>query len=66
MCPNGLFYANAVGAFGVVADGGNWDRLAIDGHRWALKLVERSDPPTFLFHDYALVLSESEISDESL
>ena len=37
--PNGLFYANAVGAFGVVSASQNWDRIASATHRWALKLV---------------------------
>ena len=33
------FYANTVGALGVVSAGHNWDGLAIAVHRWALKLV---------------------------
>ena len=49
MWPSGLFYANAVGAFGVVYDGENWDRLASDVHRWALKLVGGNDPPRYYF-----------------
>ena len=43
MCPNGLFYANAVGTFGSVSDGGNWSRLASAAHSWALKLVDGND-----------------------
>ena len=31
--PNGLFYANTVGAFGVVSADRNWDRLASASHR---------------------------------
>ena len=65
MGPNGRFYANAVGAFGVVSDGGNWGRLARAFHRWALKLVDKKYFPTLLFSDGALVLAESAISDES-
>ena len=32
MGPNDLFYANTVGAFGVVSAGRNWDRLASAAH----------------------------------
>ena len=39
MGPDGKFYANAVGTFGVAYAGRNWDRLASAVHRWALKLV---------------------------
>ena len=65
VAPNGLFYSHAVGAFGVVFDGGDWDRLAIAVHRWELKLVENNDIPMLLFPDDARVLEESEISDGS-
>ena len=41
MGPNGLFYANAVGTFGTVSAGQNWDRLASASHRWALVLVDK-------------------------
>ena len=43
MGPNGLFYANAVGAFGSVSVGRNWGQLASAAHRWAIKLVERNE-----------------------
>ena len=39
MGPDGMFYANTVGACGVVSAGQNWDRLASAARRWALKLV---------------------------
>ena len=32
--PDGISYANTVGAFGVVSAGRNWDRLASASHRW--------------------------------
>ena len=38
--PNGLYYANIVGPFGVVSTGQNCDRLESAAHRWALKLAE--------------------------
>ena len=38
--PIGKFYANTVGAFGVVSAGRNWGRLASAVQRWDLKLVE--------------------------
>ena len=41
--PNGLFYAHAIGAFGVVSAGRNWDRLASAAHRWTLKLVANNE-----------------------
>ena len=34
MGPNGLFYANTVGTFGVVSADQNWDRLASGVRRW--------------------------------
>ena len=36
---DGMFYANTVGASGVVSAGQNWDRLASAARRLALKLV---------------------------
>ena len=39
MWPNGLYYANAFGAFGTVSVGQNWGLLASTAHGWALKLV---------------------------
>ena len=61
--PNGLFYANAVGAFGAGSAGRNWDSLASAVHRWALKLVDNNEF-SLLFSDGALVLAESEIFED--
>ena len=47
MGPSGLYYANAVGAFGVVAAGRNWGRLASAAHIWALILVEDNEFPDY-------------------
>ena len=66
MGPNDLFYANAVGAFGAVSAGGNWDRLASAPNRWSSKLVENNEVHMLLFPDDTLVLAGSEIPDESL
>ena len=41
MGPNDLFYANTVGAFGVVSAGQNWGRLKSAARRWTLKLVDK-------------------------
>ena len=41
--PGGLFYANAVGTFGAVASGRNWDLLASAARRWPLKLVDEKE-----------------------
>ena len=49
MGPNGLFYANAVGSFGVVSAGQNWGRLSIAVHRRALKLVDKQKVFLLLF-----------------
>ena len=49
MWPNGLFYANTAGAFGVVSAGRNWDRIASAVRRWDLKLVDTKEVPIFLF-----------------
>ena len=43
MGPVGLFYADAVGAFGVVSAGRNWDLPASAVRRWALALVENGE-----------------------
>ena len=56
MGPNGLFYANTAGAFGVVSAGGNLGRLASAARLWALKLVENKDF-LLLFPDGALFLA---------
>ena len=47
MGANGLFYANTVCTFGAVSAGGNWGRLAIAAHRWALKPVGNNDFPFY-------------------
>ena len=39
MAPEGEFYANAVGTFGVSPASRNWDRLASAVRRWSLKPV---------------------------
>ena len=62
---NAPFYANAVGAVGVVSAGRNLARLSSAAHRWAIKLVGGNEFPLLLFPGDALVLSESEISEES-
>ena len=41
MGPDGKFYANTVGTFGVVSAGQNWDRLASAVRRSDLKLVDK-------------------------
>ena len=64
MGPNGLFYANAVGAFGAVSAGQNWGRLAIAARRWALKLVGKQKVFLLLFSDDALSLAEDETFGE--
>ena len=46
---NGLFYANAVGAPGLVSAGQNWGRLASAAHRLALKLVDGKEFPYYYF-----------------
>ena len=43
MGPIGIFYANAVGAFGIVSAGKKRDRLAIAAHRWARALAGDTD-----------------------
>ena len=63
--PNGLLYANAVGAFGSVSAGRNWGLLASSPHRWALMLVGGNEFLLLLFSDDALVLAENEICGES-
>ena len=62
---DGLFYANAVGAFGAVAAGRNWDRLSSAARMWALKLVDNKEFPILLFPDDALLLEARDISDGS-
>ena len=47
--PNGMFYANTVGACGVVSAGQNWDRFAGAVRRRALKLIEKKKVPILLF-----------------
>ena len=59
MGPNGLFYVKAVGDFGVVSAGRNWDRLAITSRRRELSLVGDKKPPVLLFPDDALDLAEN-------
>ena len=49
MGPDGMFYANTVGAFGVVSAGQNWDRLASAVRRWALQLVGKEKYTYFSF-----------------
>ena len=49
MGPDGKFYANTVGTFGVVSAGQNWDRLASAVRRWALKLFEKKKVYLLLF-----------------
>ena len=66
MGPNGLFYANTVGTFGVVSAGRNWDRLASAAHRRELKSVGAKKAFLLLFSDDALFSAEDEISEESL
>ena len=63
--PDGLFYANAVGAFGSVSAGQNWDRMESASRRWALKLVDNKAFSLSLFAGDALVMAESDISAES-
>ena len=57
MGPYGLFYANAVGAFGAVSAGQNWGRLASAFRRWALKLVDKRKVSLLLFSDDAIFLA---------
>ena len=65
MGPNGSFYANTVGAFGVVSAGQNWDRPASAVRRWALKLVGGKKVTLLLFSGDTLFLPESEILGEA-
>ena len=65
MGPNGLYYANTVGASGAVSAGQNWDRLAIAFHRRDLKLVGAKEVFILLFSYDALFLAEGGIFDES-
>ena len=44
---NCLFYANAVGTFGVASAGGNRDRLASAAHRWAMEIVDKTTFPRY-------------------
>ena len=60
--PNGMFYANTVGAFASVSTGGNWGRFSFAAHRWDLKLVDGNEF-FLLFPDDALELAGSEIFD---
>ena len=62
---NGLFYANTVGAFGVVAAGQNWGRLSSAAHRWDLKLVGGREFYMLLFSGDTLAPEESEIPEDS-
>ena len=61
----GMFYANTVGAFGVVSAGGNWGRLASAVRLGALKLVGCNNDFSLLFSGDTLVLADSEIVGES-
>ena len=63
--PDGLFYANTVGAFGAASAGRNWDRLASAVHMWGLKLVENNSLFMLLFPDGELFLAGSGIFEES-
>ena len=54
MGPEGNFYANTVGAFGVVSAGRKKDRLASAPRRWALKLVGEEKVYLLLFSDGAI------------
>ena len=54
MGPNGLYYANTVGAFGVASAGQNRGRLASAVHRRDLKLVDAKEVVFLLFPDDAL------------
>ena len=49
MGPIGLFYANAVGTFGVDSECPNWDHLASAVRRWALTLFEQRGVFLLLF-----------------
>ena len=49
MGPDGKFYDNAVGTFGVASAGPNWGRLASAVRRWALKLVGKKKVYLLLF-----------------
>ena len=66
MGPDGLFYANTVGAFGAASAGQNWDRLASAVHRWALKLTEAKEALILLFSDGTHFLAGNEIFGEPL
>ena len=66
MGPDCLYYANTVGASGVVSAGQNWDRLASAVRRWDLKLAESKEAPILLFSDDALFLAEDEIFEGSV
>ena len=63
---DGLFYANAVGTFGVVSAGGNWDRLASAVHRRALKLGDAKEVFILLVSGDALCLAGNGIFEEAL
>ena len=63
--PNGMYYANTVGTFGVVSAGQNWDRLASAVHRWGLKLLGKEKVYVLLFSDDTIFLTENEIFDET-
>ena len=66
MGASGHYYANTVGASGVVSAGRNWGRLASAFRRWALKLVGAKEVSILLFSDDALFSEEEgEISEES-
>ena len=62
---SGLYYANTVGAFGVVSACQNLDRLASAVHRRALKLVDAKEVFILLFSDDALFLADDGIFEES-
>ena len=49
MGTNGMFYANTVGAFGVVSAGRNWGRLASAAHRRASELIDNKKVFLLLF-----------------
>ena len=61
MDPNGMYYANTVGTFGVVSAGKNWDRLASAVHRWGLKLFGGDKVYVLLPPDDTIFVTENEI-----
>ena len=65
MAPVGIFYANAVGAFGVISAGQNLGRLAIAAHRRALSLVGNKKFFALLLSFDALFFGRNEIRGES-